>query len=156
MEEPGHKEALTRLAELHESRGEIGEALALLTDALREAESRGDEAWRGETVRSLGDLLKQADPAQAKEVYRQALASTIADANLRRELQNNLFDLLGAEEADEKANLAERMLADEQGQAAADRASALADLRRATGDQDGEKRALLIGRERAPESTVLF
>jgi len=156
LEEPGHAEALSLLAELHEARGEISEALALLSDSLREAESKGDEARRAACIRRLGDLLGKADPDQAKQVYRQTLASSVSDASLRRDLQERLFALLGPDEGEEKATLGERMLADETGTPAESRALTLADVRHEMGDEDGELRVVKMGLERAPKSRALF
>jgi Flp pilus assembly protein TadD len=64
LEEPGNREALKTLAELHERRGDVSEAVALLSDSLREAETRGDADWQAETSRHLGDLLAKPIPAR--------------------------------------------------------------------------------------------
>ncbi len=156
LEEPGHREALMALAEVHERQGDVSEAVALLSEALREAEARGDADWQAATSRSLGDLLRKADPAQAKQVYRQALSSNIPDPELKRSLQNSLLDLLAADETEERARLAEELLAGESGEAAAQRALQAANLYRDMGDQASELRLLQQGRLRAPDNGNIF
>lgn len=156
MEEPGHRESLMALAELHERRGDVSEAVALLSEALREAEVRGDADWQAETSRRLGDLLGKADTAQAKQVYRQALASHIPDPALKRSLQQSLLDLLDDDERQERAALGEALLADEAGAAAGARALQLAELYASLGNHAAERRVLEQGRQRAPGEASLF
>ncbi|MDX2023481.1 MAG: tetratricopeptide repeat protein [Deltaproteobacteria bacterium] len=156
LEEPGHREALMALAEIHERRGDVSEAVALLSDSLREAESRGDADWQAETSRRLGDLLRKADPAQAKQVYRQALSSNIPDPALKLSLQKSLLDLLDEDEREERAALAEELLAGETGEAAATRALFIATMYRDMGDAAAERRLLNVGRKLAPANPEIF
>jgi tetratricopeptide (TPR) repeat protein len=155
LEEPGHPEALTLLADIHEQRGEVSEAVTLLSEALSSGESVG--AARATLARRLGDLVKKADPAQAKEVYRSALAVSLPDAAVKRSLQLSLSELLtGEHEVAERAALCEEILLGETGAGAAAQAVTLSDLRLQTGDETGAERALVLGRERALESTEVF
>jgi len=156
LEEPGHREALMALADMHERRGDVSEAVALLSESLREAETQGDADWQAATSRRLGDLLRKADPAQAKQVYRQALASNIPDPSLRHTLQKSLLDLLDEDENEERAQLAEQLLAGETGGAAATRALSIANTYRDLGDTAAELRLLELGRKSAPTSAEVF
>jgi tetratricopeptide (TPR) repeat protein len=155
LEEPGHAEALTLLADIHEQRGEVSEAVTLLSEALSSADSVG--AARATLARRLGDLVKKADPAQAKEVYRSALAVSLPDAAVKRSLQVSLSELLtGEQEVAERAALCEEILLGETGAGAAAQAIVLADLRLQVGDDKGAERALVLGRERALGSAEVF
>jgi len=153
LEEPGHPEALSLLADIHEQRGEVSEAVTLLSEAL----SSADSSARATLARRLGDLVKKADPAQAKEVYRSALAASLPDEAVKRSLQLSLAELLtGESETAERAALCEEILLGETGEKAAAQALALCDLRLQMGDHDGAERALVLGRERAPGSAEVF
>jgi tetratricopeptide (TPR) repeat protein len=155
LEEPGHAEALTLLADIHEQRGEVSEAVTLLSEALSSGDSGGGA--RATLARRLGDLVKKADPAQAKEVYRSALSVSLPDAAVKRSLQLSLSELLtGEHEASERAALCEEILLSETGEVAAAQAIALSDLRLHMGDEGGAERALVLGRERALGSAEVF
>jgi lipopolysaccharide biosynthesis regulator YciM len=157
LEEPGHPEALTLLADIHEERGEVSEAVTLLSEALSSADSSAGGAARATLARRLGDLVKKADPAQAKEVYRSALAVSLPDAAVKRSLQLSLAELLtGENEVSERALLCEEVLRGETGESAAAQAIALCDLRLGIGDENGAERALVLGRERALGSAEVF
>jgi tetratricopeptide (TPR) repeat protein len=154
-EEPGHTDALAMLADLHERRGEVAEAVSLLSDGLAKSDDRG--AGRATLARRLGDLVKKADPGQAKSVYRSALAAWLPDAAIKRSLQQALVELLTDEsETAERAGLLEDLLLGETGQSAATQALALFELRLQLGDEAGAERALRFGRERAPGDPQVF
>jgi tetratricopeptide (TPR) repeat protein len=157
LEEPGHPEALSLLADIHEQRGEVSEAVTLLSEALSSADSSAGGAARATLARRLGDLVKKADPAQAKEVYRSALAASLPDAAVKLSLQLSLAELLtGENETAERAALCEEILRGETGEGAATQALTLYDLRLHIGDNDGAERALVLGRERAPGNAEVF
>ncbi len=157
LEEPGHPEALTLLADIHEQRGEVSEAVTLLSEALSSGDGSAGGAARATLARRLGDLVKKADPAQAKEVYRSALAVSLPDAAVKRSLQLSLAELLtGENEVAERAALCEEVLRGEAGENAAAQAIALCDLRLGIGDENGAERALVLGRERALGSAEIF
>jgi len=156
LEEPGHPQALAMLADIHEQRGEVSEAVTLLSEALSNGDAAGS-AGRATLARRLGDLVKKADPAQAKEVYRSALAASLPDAEVKRSLQLSLAEILTEEsERAERAGLCEEVLLGEHGDSAAAQALALFDLRMRMSDEGGAERALAIGRERAPGSLEIF
>lgn len=157
MEEPGHPEALTMLADIYEQRGEVSEAVTLLSEALANGEGAAAGAGRATLARRLGDLVKKADPAQAKEVYRSALAVPLPDATVKRSLQQSLLELLtDTSEVPERAGLCEEILLGEAGDEAATQALALFELRQQIGDDPGAERALVLGRERAPGNGKVF
>ena len=157
LEEPGHSQALTLLADVYEERGDVGEAVTLLSDALSSGEGAASGAGRATLARRLGDLVKKADPAQAKEVYRSALATPLPDATVKRSLQQSLLELLTADsEAAERAALCEEILLGESGETAAAQALALFDLRLQINDDSGAERALCLGHERAPDNAEVF
>jgi tetratricopeptide (TPR) repeat protein len=157
LEEPGHPEALALLADIHEQRGEVSEAVTLLSEALSSGEGAASGAARATLARRLGDLVKKADPTQAKEVYRSALAASLPDAAVKRSLQLALAELLTADsEAAERASLCEEVLLGETGESAAAQAIALYDLRVQIGDDAGAERALVLGRERMPGNAGIF
>ena len=157
LEEPGHVEALSLLADTYEQRGDVNEAVTLLSDALSVGDAAMSGAARGQLARRLGDLVRKADPAQAKMVYRSALSGSLPDPTLKRSLQLALAELLtGEDELVVKASLLEEILLGDSGDEAAARALALVDLRQGSGDDQGAERALALGRQRAPESPELF
>jgi tetratricopeptide (TPR) repeat protein len=157
LEEPGHSQALTLLADVYEERGDVGEAVTLLSDALSSGEGAASGAGRATLARRLGDLVKKADPAQAKEVYRSALATPLPDATVKRSLQQSLVELLTAEgEAAERAALCEEILLGESGETAAAQSLALFELRLQINDDSGAERALCLGHERTPDNAQVF
>ena len=157
LEESGHSQALMLLADVYEQRGNVGEAVTLLSDALSSGEGAASGAVRATLARRLGDLVKKADPAQAKEVYRSALATSLPDATIKRSLQQSLLELLTADgEAAERAALCEEILLGESGESAAAQALALYELRLRINDAAGAERALRLGHERAPDNAEVF
>lgn len=156
-EEPGHPEALGLLADLYERNGNVSEAVALLSEALSTGEGAAAGAGRIDLTRRLANLLRQADPEQAKQIYRATLAGPIDDAAIRRELQATLAELLSAEsEQTERATVLEALLADESGPDAAKHALRLAELRSRLEDEAGTRRALEMGHAKCPEDQEIF
>ena len=156
-EEPLHADALTLLADLYEQRGELAQAVSLLSDALSKTDESTGGAARAMLSRRLGDLVKKADPAQAKAVYRSALRAALPDAGIKRSLQGALAEILTADdEAGERAGLCEELLLGEEGEAAGAQALALFELRLRLGDDAGAERALALGRERSPGDAQIF
>jgi tetratricopeptide (TPR) repeat protein len=156
-EEPGHPEGLMLLADLHERRGEMSRAVAILSEALGSGEGGAAGAGRVALAQRFGDLVKKIDPSEAKKVHRQVLAATIPDAAARRSLQLSLLDLLsGKDELTERAALSEEILTGESEAQAAARALDLAEMRTRLHDEAGTRRALELGRTRCPDSAELF
>lgn len=156
-EDPSHPEGLMVLADLHERRGEMTRAVAVLSEALSSGEGAGTGAGRVALARRLGELVKKIEPASAKKVYRQVLAAPFSDLGIRRSLQLSLLDLLSEQdELAERAALSEEILAGESGAEAAARAVELAELRTRLHDDAGMRRALELGRNRSPGNDDLF
>ena len=156
-EDPAHPEGLMVLADLHERRGEMNRAVAIMSEALSSGEGAGTAAGRVALARRFGDLVKKIDPASAKKAYRQVLAAPFSDAGVRRSLQISLLDLLsGQDELAERAALSEEVLAGESGAEAATRAVELAEMRTRLHDAVGMRRALELGRSRCPDDADLF
>jgi tetratricopeptide (TPR) repeat protein len=156
-EDPSHPEGLMVLADLHERRGEMSRAVAIMSEALAGGEGGAAGGGRVALARRFGELVKKIDPAEAKKVYRQVLAAPFADAAVRRSLQLSLLELLsGKNELAERAMLSEEILAGESGAEAATRAVELAELRTRLRDDAGARRALELGRSRCPDSADLF
>ena len=156
-EETGHPEALGLLADLYEKAGNVNDAVALLSEALSSGEGAAAGAGRIALTRRLANLLRHADPEQAKAIYRATLAGPIDDPTTRRELQASLAELLTAEsEQAERAAVLEALLAEEAGPEAAAHALRLAELRAHLADEAGTRRALEMGREKCPEDAAIF
>lgn len=156
-EEPAHSEALMLLADLHERRGEVDRALAIVCDALASSEGGSTNAGKAEQARRLEELLRKVSGREAKKTYRQVLAGPLSDAQVKRTLQLSFLELLtGQDEQVERASLSEALLADESGEEAALRAHALAELRTQMQDEAGLRRTLELGHARCPEDADLF
>jgi len=156
-EEPAHAEALMLLADLHERRGEVDRALAIVCDALASSEGGSGNAGKTEQARRLEELVKKLSPREAKKIYRQVLASPLSDAPVKRTLQLSFLALLtGQDEQAERADVSEALLAEETGEAAAAQTRALAELRTRLRDDAGLRRALELGRARCSEDADLF
>jgi tetratricopeptide (TPR) repeat protein len=156
-EDPGHPEGLMVLADLHERRGEMSRAVAIMAEALSSGDGAVAGAGRAALARRFGELVKKIDPASAKKVYRQVLAAPFSDLAVRRSLQLSLLELLsGKDELAERAALSEEILAGESGAEAAARAVDLAELRTRLHDDAGAQRALELGRSCCPDNADLF
>lgn len=138
-DDPGHDEAGDLLIAACERLGR-DEALAeLLARRLDVARERKVAASIEALSLRIAALHGPSRPEDAKDLLRAALA----DAGDTRALIEALLALLQAEDdATERADLLERLLAFETGPAARERAIALADAREAIGDERGVERAL--------------
>jgi tetratricopeptide (TPR) repeat protein len=156
-EEPAHSEALMLLADLHERRGEVDRALAIVCDALASNEGGSGAAGKVEQARRLEDLVRKVSGRDAKKIYRQVLAGPLTDAQVKRTLQLSFLALLtGQDEQAERAQVSEALLAEESGEEAVARARTLAELRTHLRDEAGLRRALELGHARCPEDVDLF
>jgi tetratricopeptide (TPR) repeat protein len=147
-DDPSNGEAMELLSQHLEGVGALSELVDLLREQLALAKERND----GPTVRAvatrLGSLLETADAA---DVYRDALA--FGDD---RELLSTLLETLDREDdARERASLSERLLALLSGNEAADLALELAAAYGRERDDEGQRRALALGIERAPSDARL-
>ncbi|HEY8379606.1 MAG TPA: tetratricopeptide repeat protein, partial [Nannocystis sp.] len=152
MEQPGHKEAERLLAEVFERTGYDAELVELLGQQLLAAqEARDVEGVVAASLR-LGDLLRRTQPDEALAVYRTALDFAPQSRAL-------IEAMLGLFEPDhdprERAEITERLLAIESGEAATALALDLARQYEKLGDRDAVTRVLESGYNAAPESGEL-
>jgi thioredoxin-like negative regulator of GroEL len=131
-----------------EKTGQVGELVDLMRDQLSSARDSGDRDKMKVSSLHLGAMLASSgETDEAIQIYRSALDNAGDDA----ELLSALLSALGPEhDAGERASLSERLLALEEGDAAATLALSLTDLYRELGDEGGALRALEAGIERAP------
>jgi len=152
LDDPSHLEAQQLLAEQLERAGDREGLIVFLRDRAKEALGRGDDPGLTAISLRLGKLLEDEDPAAACEVYWQALAR-VGDVV---ELLEALEGCLGPEhDPTERAQLGERLLALQQGEVAASRARALAELYTELGDAAAALRVLEAGYLRAPSDEVI-
>lgn len=152
LEEPGHKEAERLLAEVFERTGYDAELVELLQQQLMAAqESKDGEAVVAASLR-LGDLQRRTQPDEALVVYRTALDF----APSSRALIEAMLTLFDAEhDPRDRAEITERLLAIETGEAATALALDLAKQYDKLGDRDAVTRVLERGYKAAPESNEL-
>ena len=151
-EDPAQIEAALILAAILERTGARDDLAALLARQIDAAKDRSDGASVVSLALRLGGLLEPTDPIQARYVYYTGLDWEPKS----RELLDALARLLHAEEdAEERADLLERRLAEERGPAAEDMALTLAASRIEMGDEVAAERALDLGYRAHPASTIL-
>lgn len=152
MEEPSHKEAEGLLASVFERTGYDSELVELLNQQLLTAQETRDVAGVVASALRLGELHRRTQPDEAKSVYRAALEV----APESRELIEALLSQLDPEhDTRERAEITERMLAIETGDAAVRRTLDLASQWDKLGEPDSVARVLERGYKAAPESEDL-
>jgi tetratricopeptide (TPR) repeat protein len=151
-DDPSQVDAALMLASILERTGAQGELAELLARQIEAAKDRADAASVASLALRLGALLAQTDRMQARNVYYTGLDWDTRD----RKLLDALLELLDVDaDAGERADLAERRLAVEQGPAAEEMALSLHEARIETGDEAGALRALALGFEAHPASVAL-
>ena len=152
LEEPGHKEAERLLAEVFERTGYDTELVELLQQQLMAAqESKDPDSVVAASLR-LGDLQRRTQPDEALTVYRTALDF----APYSRALIEAMLTLFDADhDPRERAEITERLLAIETGEAATALALDLSKQYEKLGDRDAVTRVLERGYKSAPESDEL-
>lgn len=152
LEEPGHKEAERLLAEVFERTGYDAELVELLQQQLMAAqESKDGESVVAASLR-LGDLLRRTQPDEALGVYRTALDF----APTSRALIEAMLTLFDADhDPRERAEITERLLSTETGEAATALALDLAKQWEKLADEAAVTRVLERGYKAAPESAEL-
>ncbi len=152
MEEPSHKEAERMLAEVFERTGYDAELVELLQQQLLTAQDSGDvEAVVASALR-LGELQRRTQPDEARSVYRTAL--DFAPHN--RELIEALLTQFDVDhDPRERAEITERLLGVESGEAAVGLTLDLASQWDKLGDNDAVARVLERGYKAAPDSEEL-
>ncbi len=152
MEEPSHREAERLLAEVFERTGFDTELVELLTQQMATARSNDDIEGVVSSALRLGDLHRRTQPDEAKVVFRAALDAAPSD---RRLIEALLAQLDPEHEQRERAEITERLLGIETGEAAARRTLELADQWERFGDREAVTRVLERGHKTAPESEAL-
>jgi len=147
LEEPGHEESLTLLADHLEKSERFEELFELLGDQYTLVQERGNVEEIRVVALELGKRLEGHDVSEVAKVYRTALGFAPND----RDLLAALLALLDAEDdLAERVQLLERMLVSEVEEKVPELtqqvAAAYADL----GDHEGELRALEQGYRRVP------
>ena len=151
-EDPKHEAAHAQLAEYWERTGNTGGLIELLQQQLRAALDGSDSAALKTAALRLGERLESFDPPQAAPIYRLALERLPDEVDLLRALSSRL----GPEDsAEERARLAERLLALAPGEGSGARALELIALYESLGDEVGAKRALELGYRLAPDNEVI-
>ncbi len=151
-EDPSQLEAALMLAGVLERTGDNDELAALLSRQIDAAKDRGDASSIASLALRLGQLLEQRDRAEARSVYYTGLDWEAAS----RPLLDALLRLLdGEDDANERADVTERLLAVEQGPNAETMALALWQIRVDMGDEAAAERALEVGYRAYPASEGL-
>jgi tetratricopeptide (TPR) repeat protein len=145
-------DAALALASILERSGARSELAELLARQMEAAKDRGDAASVASLAFRLGTLLARVDGVEARNVFYTGLDW---EPKNRRLLDALLAVLDESSDAGERADLAERRLAVEQGPAAEDMALSLARTRTETGDEAGAQRALELGFAAHPASAAL-
>lgn len=151
-EDPAQVDGAILLGTILERSGRDEDLVELLGKQLDAAKDRQDADAVSSLSRRLGQLLEGRDRTQARDVYYAAL-----DWDPRaKEILVALEALHEAEgDAEQKADVMERRLALEQGEAAEKLALALAETRRVMGDSEAALRTLEIGFKASPQSRDL-
>ncbi len=151
-DDPDHPEAGLLLTELFESCGYDEELVGLLEEQLEGAIARDDSDAVEEVALKLGVRLDKIRPEDAVEVFRRG----VMHAPQSRPLIEGLIERLGdAIDPREKAELEERLLALETGDAASARAERLVEAWQALGDEQGIERALSLGYRGNPDDEIM-
>ncbi len=151
-EEPDHLAASERLADIFEKAGREEELADLLRLQLDRARDRSDATAVAALSLRTGGLLARTRREDAMDAYRAGLDWAAEDAGLLRAL----YGLYGKDDdARDRATLGERLLAVEEGKAAAKLALSVADQFAELEDADASLRALDTGFRAAPEHEKL-
>jgi tetratricopeptide (TPR) repeat protein len=152
MDEPSHKEAEAMLAEVFERTGYDAELVELLQTQLLTAQESGDVDGVVASALRLGELQRRTQPDEARAVYRTAL--DFAPHN-RALIEALLTQFEPDHDPRERAEITERLLAVESGEAAVGLTLDLASQYEKLNDNDAVARVLERGYKAAPESEEL-
>ena len=152
LEEPSHKEAERLLAEVFERTGYDAELVELLQQQLATARESGDVEGVVASALRLGELQRRTQPDEARAVYRTAL--DFAPTN-RALIEALLTQFEADHDPRERAEITERLLAVESGEAAVGLTLDLASQWDKLGDSNAVARVLERGYKAAPDSEEL-
>src|SRR5262249_9767647 len=140
-------DAAIQLVSILERLGRSEELTDMLARQLEAAKDKGDGASVASLSRRLGALLEERDMGEAKNVYYAGLDWDAQNKELLEALAA-LHAQLG--EANDRADVLERLLAIEQGPNAETMALELARMRTDSWDEEGSLRALELGFQAYP------
>ena len=148
-EDPDHTDAAAVLADVYTRTGRMDELAEHLSRQFDAATDRGDGAASAVFARKIASLYGEERRVDVVEVYRRAIAAGATEVVLLRDV----LGLLGPDDdASLRGDSMERLLAQEEGDAAAMLALDLAAVREGLEDLDGIERALSLGYRQAPAS----
>ncbi len=151
-EDPTNVDAAIMLVGILERTGRDEDLAALLAKQLDAAKDRSDAEAVSSLSRRLGQLLEGRDRSQARDVYYTALDWDPKAKDILLALERMHTD---DGENEPRAEVMEKRLALETGEAAEKLALELADLRKGLEDNEGTLRALELGFAGSPQSTQL-
>jgi tetratricopeptide (TPR) repeat protein len=151
-EDPAQVDGAILLGTILERSGREEDLVELLGKQLDAAKDRQDADAVGSLSRRLGQLLEPKDRAQAQTIYYAAL-----DWDPRAKEILFALEVLHeqAEETEQRADIMERRLVMEQGEAAEKLALLLSEMRRGMGEAEAALRALEVGFKASPQSRDL-
>ncbi len=151
-EDPAQVDAAILLGTILERSGRDEDLVELLGKQLDAAKDRQDADAVSSLSRRLGQLLETSDRDQARTIYNAAL-----DWDPRAKEILLALEAMHTQDGDTEslADIMERRLAMEQGEAAEALAMKLAEVRAAMGDGEASLRALEVGFKAAPQSRDL-
>lgn len=151
-EQPENEEAQNLLSELFEQTGRKAELQKLLESLYDRARERGNAAEVARCALRLARLVEQEDRLEAISV----LTASLSHTSQNREVLATLLGLYTPEDdASDRADVMESLIAVEQGEAAALLCGTLVDLRAQLGDDYGVGRALEAGFKACPENAEI-
>jgi tetratricopeptide (TPR) repeat protein len=151
-DDPSQEEAASTLATLLESTGREDDLAALLRRLLDAAKDHENAAQIGSISTRLGKLVEKTDAAEAIEIYRAALEWNPKSEPLLRALYKQV---LTNGDANDRAEVGEKLLDLERGPDAEKLALELAQTREEMWDTEGVERVLALGYRGHPGSEVL-
>jgi tetratricopeptide (TPR) repeat protein len=145
--EPENAEVIAVLGDLYQQSGDSDALLDLLRRQIESARRRRDAPALVALSLRAAEVMRSERPDDARALLREAVEWAPSD----RTLLSRLLELLrGDDEARERAERMEQLLAVERGTAAAKLARDLADTWDKLGDEGGVRRALEVGYRAAP------
>ena len=151
-DDPSQEEAASTLATLLESTGRIDDLVALLRRLLDAAKDHQDAAQIGSISTRLGKLVERDNPSEAIEIYRAALEWNAKSEPLLRALYKQVQE---HGDANDRAEVGEKLLDLERGTDAEKLALDLATTREEMWDTEGVERVLALGYRGHPGSETL-
>jgi tetratricopeptide (TPR) repeat protein len=150
-EDPDHAQAIAKLTELYQRRGNDRDLAELMLRQFDRARERQDMPAISELALKIGGLMERFDRTRAQELYRAALEWVPQDQPIARAL---LASLGPNSDPTERADILHRLLAAETGDKAIAIADELFELLEPLGDVERLQAALEQAHRNAPEHAV--